>query len=131
VHFKEKSDVPILVMERMWKSLFSLLEERPKQLPLVAKTHILYDVACGLQYLHSQDKPVVHRDLTASNILLNENLEAKIADLGQAKVLEKLGQKLSTAQVYMAPETLKHKPIYDTKLLIWLRCHSYCYRRIF
>ena len=119
VYFKEKSDVPILVMERMWKNMYSLLEERSNQLPLVVKTHILYDVACGLHYLHSQEKPVVHRDLTASNILLSEDLVAKIADLGLAKALEKLGQKLSTApgnEYYMPPETLQHKPIYDSKL---------------
>ncbi|XP_065887093.1 uncharacterized protein [Dysidea avara] len=123
VYFRDKSSPPILIMERMWKNLFVLLEERPNQLPLFIKTHILYDVACGLQYLHGQKKPVVHRDLTANNILLTENLVAKIADLGQAKALEKLaGQRLSTAPgnvAYSAPETLKHKPIYDSKLDIF------------
>ena len=123
VYFKYKSHTPILVMERMWKNLFNLLEEQPNQLPLLVKTHILYDVACGLQYLHGQKKPVVHRDLSANNVLLTENLEAKIADLGQAKALEKIaGQKLSTAPgnvAHMAPETLKHKPTYDAKLDIF------------
>ncbi|XP_065887091.1 uncharacterized protein [Dysidea avara] len=120
VYFRDKSHVPILVMERMWMNLFTLLEERPNQLPLLIKTHILYDVACGLQYLHGQKKPVVHRDLSANNVLLTENLEAKIADLGQAKALDKIaGQKFSTAPgnlAHMAPETLKHKPTYDSKL---------------
>ena len=120
VHFKTKSHTPILVMELMWKNLYSLLEEQPKQLPLLTKVHILHDVTCGLQYLHSQKKPVVHRDLHPSNILLNENLIAKIADLGLAKPLNnESAQKLSTAPgniSYMAPETLKKKPTYDTKL---------------
>ena len=120
VYFKTKSHTPILVMEVMWKNLYSLLEEQPKQLFLLTKVRILHDVACGLQYLHSQKKPVVHRDLHPSNILLNENLNAKIADLGQAKPLNnEAAQKLSTAPgnvAYMAPETLKKKPTYDTKL---------------
>ena len=120
VHFKTKSHTPILVMELMWKNLYSLLEEQPKQLPLLTKAHILHDVACGLQYLHSQKKPVVHRDLHPSNILLSESLIAKIADLGLAKPLHnESAQKLSTAPgniYYMAPETLKKKPTYDTKL---------------
>ena len=83
VYFRNRSHTPILVMERMWMSLTDLLEQRPRQLPLLIMTHILYDVACGLQYLHGQKKPVVHRDLNANNILLTENLDAKIADLGQ------------------------------------------------
>ena len=120
VHFKTKSHTPILVMELMWKSLYSLLEEQPNQLHLLTKAHILHDVTCGLQYLHSQKKPVVHRDLHPSNILLNENLNAKIADLGLAKPLHnESAQKLSTAPgniFYMAPETLKKRPTYDTKL---------------
>ena len=110
-------------MERLWKNLFTLLEERPNQLPLLIKAHILYDVACGLQYLHGQKKLVVHRDLSANNILVNENLEAKIADLGQAKALENLaGQRLSTASgnvAHMAPEMLIYKPTYDAKLDIF------------
>ena len=119
VYFKAKSHTPILVMEMMWKNLYSLLEEQPNKLFLLSKVYILYDVACGLQYLHGQRRPVAHRDLHPSNILLNENLNAKIADLGQAKLLYESAQKLSTASgrvAYMAPEALKKKPTYDTKL---------------
>ncbi|XP_057758881.1 receptor-like cytosolic serine/threonine-protein kinase RBK1 [Arachis stenosperma] len=45
-------------------------------------------VAEGLQYLH-QDCPrrIIHRDIKASNILLNENYEAEISDFGLAKWL--------------------------------------------
>ena len=117
VYSKDKSQTPILVMEMMWKNLYSLLEEQQKKLFLLTKAHILYDVACGLQYLHTQKKPVIHRDLHPSNILLNENLNAKIADLGQARPVS--SHKLTSAPgniAYMAPETLKKKPTYDTKL---------------
>jgi len=122
VYFKSDSCVPILVMERMWKDLCTQLEEQPNQLPLLIKTHILYDVACGLQYLHGLKEPVIHCCLGTSNIMLNENLEAKIVDFGQAtKHLENL-QKLSTCPgnpAYMPPEALKHNPVYDTKLDIF------------
>jgi len=120
VYFRDGSSTPILIMERLWKSLYSLLEEYPNQMFLLTKTHILYDVACGLQYLHNQKRPVVHRDLHPGNILLSVHLEAKIADLGQAKVCESIStQKLSTApgnMAFMAPETLKHKPTYNITL---------------
>ena len=104
VYFKEKSQTPILVMEMMWKSLYNLLVEQPKKLYLLTKAHILYDIACGLQYLHTHKKPVIHRDLHPSNILLNENLNAKIADLRQARPVS--SYKLTSAPgdiAYMAP----------------------------
>ena len=105
----------------MWKNLCALLEERPNQLFLLTKVDILHDVACGLQYLHGQKKPVIHRDLHPHNILLNESFKAKIADLGQAKQLQNISvlQELTAAPgnlTYMAPEALQEKAIYDTKL---------------
>ena len=132
VHFLQDnlssdSPVPILVMERMWKSLSAVLEDHHNQLSLVHKVHILHDVACGLQYLHNKATPIFHRDLNANNILLNENLSAKIGDLGQARTLRELVndkplEQLSTAPgnpLHMPPEALEHKPVYDSSLDIF------------
>ena len=123
VYFKSNSDIPMLVMERMWKNLFQLLEERPSQLSLLIKTHILYDVTCGLQYLHGQKKPVVHRCLDANNIMLTKNLEAKIVDFGLANYVENLLLQKNTTcpsiHAHMPPEALEHNPTYDTKLDIF------------
>ncbi|KAL7158585.1 hypothetical protein ABFS83_02G153800 [Erythranthe nasuta] len=52
---------------------------------------IITSIARGLDYLHfSCDLPIVHGDVKPSNILLDCNFEAKIADFGLAQVLTKL-----------------------------------------
>jgi len=124
VYFRSNSHVPILIMERMWKSLSDVIEDQNIVLPMLIKARILYDLACGLQYLHSQKRPVVHRDLNANNVLLNDTMDAKIADLGQAKALVNIAgqQKLTTKpghKAHMPPEALEHEPMYDTKLDIF------------
>ena len=53
------------------------------------KTTILLGIAQGLQYLHGLDPPMIHRDLTTNNVLLTDNLCAKIADLGTSKLLNR------------------------------------------
>ena len=77
------SRLPSLVMERLETNLHEMLETTPN-LPLDIKRSILLDVARGLLYLHSQSPPIIHRDLTARNVLLNSAMVAKIADLGVA-----------------------------------------------
>ena len=122
VHMKE-SPAPIIIMEKMWKSLSSVLDEQPNHLSLLTKTHILHDIACGLSYLHGKKDPVVHRDLNAKQILLSKDFSAKIGDLRQAKTLEmvvKLQLSPTPGNIdHTAPEANQYKPKYDSKIDIF------------
>ena len=58
-----------------------------QKLPLSIKLFILQDVVSALVYLHTQEPPILHRDLTANNVLLTSSMKAKVADLGMAKII--------------------------------------------
>ncbi|GLU14405.1 hypothetical protein SLE2022_309790 [Rubroshorea leprosula] len=62
-----------------------LSEKSERVLIWIQRLHIALDVACGLEYLHGRKPPIVHRDLKPDNILLNKNMEAKIADFGLSR----------------------------------------------
>ena len=128
--FLDDSFSPVLVMERLDKSLDDFLETMPaKDIPLSLRLCILYDVAKGLVFLHSYQPPIIHRDLTARNILLTSTNQAKIADLGNSRMIdtEALSRSLSQTpgtHVYMSPEAIGSPAIYDTSLDIFSFGHT-------
>ncbi len=123
VDFDQESQLPVLVMEYLHTNLSSCLD-RYGILPVVISYPILRDVALGLRYLHENSPPVIHRDLSANNVLLTADMNAKISDLGVAKILDltpaQLTQKISTqtpgTPCYMPPEALVSKPAYTSKI---------------
>ena len=84
-------DVPLLMMERLkidlHRRLVDYSKEYPSPLMLKEKVYILLDVAEGLEYLHTHQPQVIHGDLTATNVLLDEKGTAKIGDFGNARML--------------------------------------------
>ena len=121
VHFEDGSDLPVLVMEFLHCTLSECVD-RYGVLPEQVGTGILDDVATGLFYLHGHRPPIVHRDLSANNVLLSSNMTAKISDLGVAKILNLTPARMSQltkcpgTPPYMPPEALEEDPEYSTKL---------------
>ena len=104
----DESGLPIMLLEKMRDSVTSLIEKHDN-IPLLVKLSILHDVSLGLRYLHDHNPVVVHRDLSPNNILVTSHLEAKITDLGVAKVITKTGgtktlTKTPGNSVFMPPE---------------------------
>ena len=111
--------LPFMVMEKMQRSLKGLVENYDN-IPLNVKLSILDEVCLGLRYLHSRNPQIVHRDLTPNNILLGVHLEAKITDMGVAKVVRSDNQKTMTqlpgTPDFMPPEPLSVTPVYGPSL---------------
>ena len=121
VYFREKKRVPILIMEFLPMNLTSCIEERGI-LPEEISYSILHGVALGLHYLHHQDPPIIHRDLSANNVLLTYDMDAKISDFGVARMLNltplhvsRLTQTPGTP-AYMPPEAMVANPVYNTSV---------------
>uniref|UniRef100_A0A453BCI8 Uncharacterized protein n=1 Tax=Aegilops tauschii subsp. strangulata TaxID=200361 RepID=A0A453BCI8_AEGTS len=84
--------------------------EKREQLDWGKRYKIIHGIARGLQYLHEDSQlKVVHRDLKASNILLDTNMNPKISDFGLARLFGRDQTQAVTSRVvgtygYMAPE---------------------------
>lgn len=120
----EDSNYPMLIMEQLPMCLEDLITKannNKQVLPLSLKTSILTDTSKGLVYLHDHDPSIIHRDLTSRNVLLTLSMQAKIADLGNALIigphtLTKTMTRVPGTAVYMPPEAIEVKPLYDTAI---------------
>ena len=98
---------PLIVTELLDMNLREAYER--KRLSGASRIPIFRDVAYALHYLHEHQEPIIHRDVSAPNVVLEElpngMFKAKVSDFGSAN-LAKLAQTLAEgAIIYAAPET--------------------------
>ncbi|KAF3774045.1 Cysteine-rich receptor-like protein kinase 29 [Nymphaea thermarum] len=100
--------------EAFWKVVkrYSPMREPRKrvQLDWAVRSKLINGIARGLLYLHEDSRlRTVHRDLKASNILLDEDMNPKISDFGTAKIFDTYQTQAEAFEIigtrgYIAPE---------------------------
>ena len=100
---------PLFVTELMEKNLKKLLYEKSNEKLSDAEiTIIALDVARALNYLHQRKPtPIVHRDVSSSNVLLwrrDKKWRGKLSDYGTARLVEEMMTRSAGAMMYSAPE---------------------------
>ena len=77
-----------------------------------SKIPIFRDVAYALHYLHEHQDPIVHRDISTPNVLLEAlpqgAWKAKVSDFGSANLEKRSKTAGEGAIIYSAPETFPH-----------------------
>ncbi|KAJ9128835.1 hypothetical protein P3X46_034429 [Hevea brasiliensis] len=107
----------LLVYELMANGTLSdLLFEEGERPSWVLRAEMALGISRGLLYLHEEcETQIIHCDVKPQNVLLDANYNAKIADFGLSKLLNKDQTRTDTnvrgTMGYLAPEWLRNAPV--------------------
>ena len=112
---------PILVMEKMQENLRQFLNGWKNKLPLPKQLRISLEIIRGVAYLHQQTPPLVHCDISDTNVMFSFEGDIKIGGFGQSELKRDLY--LTTPQpgsiAFMPPEALNLQSQYNESLDIF------------
>ena len=119
-----ESRSPMIVTEYVSDTLTESIA-RYHPFPEEISHSILHDVSLALRYLHERVPPIAHRGLSASSVLLEKDMTAKLSDVGVMDILNltplQMMQRSRAALAYLPPEALDGtiQPQHITKIDIF------------
>ncbi|KAJ8558320.1 hypothetical protein K7X08_005086 [Anisodus acutangulus] len=109
-------------------SLYKLLHRPYIQIDEKKRMRMALDVAKGMNYLHTSNPMIVHRDLKTPNLLVDKNWVVKVCDFGMSRLKHHtfLSSKSTAGTAeWMAPEVLRNEPsneksdVYSFGVILW------------
>ncbi|XP_076934774.1 receptor-like cytosolic serine/threonine-protein kinase RBK1 [Bidens hawaiensis] len=119
IGFSSDTDLHLVLQFAPHGSLATLLHNGEEKLEWAVRLKVAIGIAEGLQYLHREcHRRIIHRDITASNILLMEDYQPQISDFGLAKWLPEkwihhIVFPIEGTFGYMAPEYFMHGIVHE------------------
>ncbi|CAL9122382.1 unnamed protein product [Musa textilis] len=125
-----RPDCHLLIYEFMKNgsldTVLNSVRDGEREFDWLARYRVALGIASGLEYLHIHHKPqIIHRDLKPANILLDDGMEARIADFGLAKEMPDAHTHITASKVagtlgYISPE-------YGQTLRFTAKCDIYSF----
>ncbi|KAG8381814.1 hypothetical protein BUALT_Bualt05G0012000 [Buddleja alternifolia] len=109
-------------------SLYKLLHKPNIHIDEKMRIKMALDVAKGMNYLHTSNPIIVHRDLKTPNLLVDKNWVVKVCDFGMSRLQHHtfLSSKSAAGTAeWMAPEVLRNEPsneksdVYSFGVILW------------
>jgi serine/threonine protein kinase len=95
-YYRDTENLVNIVIELCQEDLYKSMKKEYKY-TMKQKFEIIIDIASGLQIFHSNDNPIVHRDIKPDNVLItniiegeDSNFSAKLADYGECYFIDDL-----------------------------------------
>eukprot|EP00163_Fabomonas_tropica_P007343 TRINITY_DN17077_c0_g1_i1.p1 TRINITY_DN17077_c0_g1~~TRINITY_DN17077_c0_g1_i1.p1 ORF type:complete len:565 (-),score=149.09 TRINITY_DN17077_c0_g1_i1:118-1572(-) len=90
------------------QEFYKKLKRDGRRISSKLKVQIARDIAAGMNYLHTREPKIIHRDLKSSNVLLDDQYRAKVTDFGVSKeITGSIAFTATGTPHWMAPEVLR------------------------
>ena len=84
--FNDKRNKFYIISEYMKNGSLKLYIETNKgNIPLKQKLLFIYEISLAIEYMHTRNQKILHRDIKSSNVILDDNLHCKLCDFGMSK----------------------------------------------